>query len=570
MILISTLRKAFVKLYLIPNTQAFHEHMFRSLKSVKMFCRCIISVIFVLMTKYSLKATPLLVLMMIIGACSSQEKPLKSPIKPKVQTVTIEPETAASPAAPRLQLPAVNREFRGAWIATVANINWPTRNNLSTEQQKAEAIRQLDLLKDLHFNAVIFQARPAADAFYQSELEPWSYFLTGQAGRAPQPFYDPLEFWITEAHKRGMELHVWLNPYRAHHTTGGTLNSSSMVRRMPAEIVKLRNGTYWYDPSNPKTQDHVSAVVRDLVKRYDLDGVHFDDYFYPYREYNGGRDFPDNETWNVYKNSGGTLSRADWRRGNVNRFIKRIYEEIRAEKSHVKFGISPFGIWKSGFPEDVSGTSQYDELFADARLWLNEGWVDYFAPQLYWREEGPQRFSSLLKWWEMENTKKRHLWPGLNTVGVKDVPDRPAEILKQISLSRNILQDSDGEIHYSIAGLLNSPQMQSALKNGPYREKALVPASPWMPAVPVAKPSLQVKHAADHYTVHWQSKKPEQVFRWVLYARYGNTWETEILEKIQEVPPLAAVKHGQKLNTVALKAVDRLGNESDYDSKEIR
>ena len=233
------------------------------------------------------------------------------PVKPLLNTT---PSLATPDKEPDLILPEVKREFRAAWIATVANINWPSRRNLSTQEQKNEAIKILNLLQDAHFNAVIFQVRPSADALYKSNYEPWSYFLTGENGKAPSPYYDPLEFWIEESHKRGMELHVWLNPYRAHHLSGGTVSNESMVKKSPSNIVKLKNGMYWFDPASIKTQDHVSNVVRDIVSRYDIDAVHFDDYFYPYASYNGGADFPDTASWNAYKNSGGTLSKADWRR----------------------------------------------------------------------------------------------------------------------------------------------------------------------------------------------------------------------------------------------------------------
>ncbi|TXF78951.1 family 10 glycosylhydrolase [Chryseobacterium sp.] len=516
-----------------------------------------------------LKFFSFIIAVLFMNSCAGQpkvksQKPAaKSQIKPPSSQQSVSaPVSASGSEMLKLDLPEIKREFRGAWIATVANINWPSRNNLTTDQQKAEAIKMLDLLKDNNFNAVIFQARPSADALYNSPYEPWSYFLTGDTGKAPSPYYDPLEFWITEAHKRGMELHVWLNPYRAYHTTGGTINSQSMVKKMPDEIVKLRNGTYWFDPANQKTQDHVSEVVKDLVKRYDIDGVHFDDYFYPYKEYNGGRDFPDDKSWNAFLTAGGTLSRPDWRRANVNKFIKRIYEEIKAEKKGVKFGISPFGIWKPGFPADVKGSSQYDELFADAKLWLNEGWVDYFSPQLYWKEEGQQRFSSLLKWWNSENKQKRHLWPGLNTVGVKDVPDRPSEILKQINISREILNGSDGEIHYSIAGLTQDTQMATALRNGPYREKALIPKSSWLTAELPAKPLLTVNESGGTAFANWSAKKPGQVFLWVLFTKYGDSWQTEILNADIISKNILMSKSGEKLTAVALKAIDRLGNES--------
>lgn len=467
-----------------------------------------------------------------------------------------------------VNLPKVNREFRAAWIATVANINWPSKRNLSTEEQKAEAIYLLDLLKENNFNAVIFQARPSADALYDSPYEPWSYFLTGETGKAPQPYYDPLQFWTEEAHKRGLELHVWLNPYRAHHSNGGSVSSRSMVHKMPNNIVRLKNGMYWFDPADPATQDHVSKIVIDIVKRYDIDGIHFDDYFYPYASYNGGADFPDHSSWNVYVKSGGKLSKADWRRDNVNKFIQRIYNEIKAEKHFVKFGISPFGIWKPGVPSGISGMSQYDELYADAKLWLNEGWIDYFTPQLYWPVDAPrQNFATLLKWWESENTFKRHLWPGLNTVEIR-ATDKAGEILRQIELTRQLVPNSAGVAHWSMAGL-NSTMLQS-LKSGPYKEKALIPKSSWLQPLISGKPALSLSDETHSILVNWTYREQNHVSHWLLYKRYGETWETEILNAATTVQVLEKQKNGKKLDMVVIQAVDRLGNESEYEAAEIR
>lgn len=520
-----------------------------------------------------LKSTLLILSGLLVASCASQgNKTAKTePSKPKTETPkpaeTPKPNTADA-GLENLRLPEAKREFRAAWVATVANINWPSKGNYSTEQQKREAIQILDMLKEANFNAVIFQARPSADALYKSNLEPWSYFLTGEIGRAPSPYYDPLEFWISEAHKRGMELHVWLNPYRAHHTTGGAITSESMVNKMPEQIIRLKNGMYWMDPSDEKVQNHVSAVIKDMVKRYDVDAIHIDDYFYPYREYNGGADFPDSRTWNAYKSSGGSMSRADWRRANVNKFIKRINTEIKAEKPYVRFGISPFGIWKPGYPSDVTGSSQYDELFADAKLWLNEGWCDYFSPQLYWKEGGPQSYSSLLNWWEQENYKKIHLWPGLNTVGVKSA-DRPSEIAGQIHTTRSILGKDAGVIHYSVDGISKNYEMLNTLKNL-YSEKALVPATTWLKAEKVLKPEISARKKGSLVDVDWLSRNPEQPKHWVLYAQYGDSWETFIADGVQKTQTLPFSKNGKELKIIAVKAVDRLGVESDYAAVRIQ
>jgi len=501
----------------------------------------------------------------------STTKPNNNISNPKEPVAVIKPViTPPAEDVFKVNLPEINREFRGAWIASVANINWPSRNNLTVDQQKAEAISMLDMLKDNNFNAVIFQVRPSADALYTSNIEPWSYFLTGETGKAPYPNYDPLQFWIDESHKRGLELHVWLNPYRAHHTNGGTPNSLSMANKLSDIVIKLRNGMYWFDPADPKTQGHVSNVVKDLVKRYDIDAVHFDDYFYPYATYNKGADFPDNVTWNAYVNSGGTLSRADWRRDNVNKFVERIYKEIHAEKNNVRFGISPFGIWKPGFPEGIVGSSQYDELYADAKLWLNKGWVDYFSPQLYWPIDSKgQGFGALLNWWKSENTMNRHLWPGLNTVEVK-VSDRPTEIKNQIELSRQILGKDAGEVHWSIAGLTKNSNMLPTLKNGPYKDKALVPKSPWIKALPLQTPTLFTNDNGSFVQASWSNKNIKDVFQWVLFTQYNGVWETEILTLENLSKDIPKFKDGNTLNAVAIKAIDRLGNESDYMAKKVK
>lgn len=502
----------------------------------------------------------------------AKQELLDKKINPSIDYQKANPETSEiKPIDEQLyvELPKINREFRGAWVATVANINWPTKRNLSTQEQKAEAIKLLDLLKEANFNAVVFQARPSADALYKSDYEPWSYFLTGEIGQSPTPYYDPLEFWVEEAHKRGMELHVWINPYRAHHSSGGLVSKNSLVHKMPENILRLKNGMYWFDPSHPKTHDHVSKVVRDIVRRYDVDAIHFDDYFYPYASYNAGADFPDHKTWNEYKENGGKLSKADWRRENVNLIIKRLHKEIKEEKSYVKFGISPFGIWKPGFPNGITGMSQYDELYADAKLWLNEGWVDYFAPQLYWplNSKG-QNFSSLLQWWQNENTKNKHLWPGVNTVEIK-ANDKSLEICNQISKSCELLPNSKGVIHWSIAGLTKNSSMVQALKNGPYKEKALVPKTPWIKMEKIDKPKLSLSIENQWVIADWKNTKNDQVFQWVVFLQYENQWHTEILDKRITNQTIAKMKDGKKLKTIAIKAIDRLGNESEYFAKHV-
>ncbi len=372
-------------------------------------------------------------------------------------------------------LPPIDREFRAAWVATVANIDWPSAPGISSRKQKEEAIAILDSLYSLNMNAVVLQVRPQCDALYESALEPWSYYLSGEQGKAPQPFYDPLKFWIEEAHKRGIELHAWFNPYRAHHPKGGEISSFSVVKTHPQLVRKVQGGYHWLDPSMKETQDYSFDVVMDVLKRYDVDGIHFDDYFYPY----GDGSFPDDSTWQAYQRNGGKLNRKDWRRNHVNQFIKRLYDAIKKEKNYVKFGISPFGIWRPGNPASIKGFDQYNMLYADAKLWLNKGWIDYWTPQLYWPiNQMPQSFPVLLGWWVGENKMKRNIWPGLYTGKVKN-KQGITENLSQIMITRGFLPGNPGQVHFSMKSFLRDTLgLNKALKNGPYKNRVLVPISP--------------------------------------------------------------------------------------------
>ncbi len=465
-------------------------------------------------------------------------------------------------SAPTAAGPKADAEFRAAWVATVANIDWPGKRGLSTEEQQREAIALLDFLQANHFNAVIFQVRPQADALYQSSLEPWSYYLTGVQGKAPDPYYDPLAFWTEAAHDRGLELHVWLNPYRAHHVVGGEVTDSSIVKRRPELVMKLKEGYWWFDPSKKGTQDHASAVVMDIVKRYDIDGVHFDDYFYPYPSYNNNEDFPDDDSWKEYTSHGGKLSRGDWRRASVNQLIERLYKEIKQTKPHVKFGLSPFGMYRPGYPPSISGFDQYAELYADAKLWLNKGWIDYFSPQLYWPiSRISASFPVLLGWWKDENTMGRHLWPGIS-VGRDTTAANTMEIMNEVMVSRGILPKSSGVVHWNISSLTKNPNMVKALVAGPYKQQALVPASPWLdnraPQIPVVKTVQE----GDALRVSWTHPEEQDVFHWVVYAQYGKSWTYHILNRRDRSTTLPLYDGRNRLTHLAVTAVDRTGNES--------
>lgn len=314
--------------------------------------------------------------------------------------------------------PPVPRELRAVWIATVGNIDWPSRPGLDAAAQQRELLTLLDRAVALHLNTVIFQVRPQADAVYASALEPWSPFLTGAMGRPPSPFYDPLAFLVREAHARGLAVHAWINPYRAlHPASPGPPAATHVSRRAPALV--RRYGRYlWMDPGDPAVREAVRRVVVDIVRRYDVDGIHIDDYFYPYPERDAaGRviAFPDDSAWAAFRAGGGMLDRADWRRQNVDALVLELSDAVHRTKPFVLFGVSPFGIWRPGHPPGVTGFDAYEAIYANSRRWLRRGWVDYLAPQLYWPIEQPgQSYPALLAWWAAQNPARRHLWPGLN------------------------------------------------------------------------------------------------------------------------------------------------------------
>jgi len=451
------------------------------------------------------------------------------------------------------EIPYIEREFRGAWVATVANINWPSRPGMPVDSQKIEAIAILDSMKSMNFNAVIFQARPQADAFYKSDLEPWSYYLTGVQGKAPEPFYDPLEFWIQESHKRSMDLHVWVNPYRAHHKDGGPISDSSMVKKMAGVVHELSSGYYWFEPTHPLTQDHSFNVIMDIVRRYNVDGIHMDDYFYPYPSYNNDKDFPDEANYYAYQKDGGKLSKADWRRDAVNKFIKRLYTSIKKEKPYVQFGISPFGIWRPGHPKSVKGFDQYEKLYADAKLWLNEGWVDYFAPQLYWNiNKIPQSFPVLLGWWQEENLKQRHLWPGISLSG-RDSSNITDETFNQIMITRGMLPKSPGLIHWSIAPHLKFPVFANDLRNGPYKSQALIPASPWIDNKAPKPPQIKVMNDSDSLKIEWSHPEANNLSKVVVYKQYDSGWVYEIFSADSPTITIATQKEMKVAKPIVVK-----------------
>ncbi len=401
-------------------------------------------------------------------------------------------QTDAPLDAATVAVPAPTREFRGVWAASVENIDWPSRPGLTPDAQRAELLLLLNRAKQLHLNAVLLQVRPACDALYRSDLEPWSEYLTGKMGVAPTPFYDPLAFAVDEAHKRGLELHAWFNPFRARSAgkAGKVAASANHVSVTHPNWVRTYGNLQWLDPGVKEARDYSLAVVLDVVKRYDVDGVHIDDYFYPYKINGpGGKelDFPDDAPWKAYKAGGGMLNRGDWRRANIDDYVQRMYADVKAAKPNVKVGISPFGIWRPGYPAQIKGFDSYAELYGDSRKWLHEGWADYFTPQLYWPiAQKPQSFPVLLNWWASENVLNRHLWPGLYTSQANGAKSKwpKSEVEYQIKTTRGNA-GATGDIHFSAKFLLTGDtatpnSLARHLRETVYAEDAVLPVSPWL------------------------------------------------------------------------------------------
>jgi uncharacterized lipoprotein YddW (UPF0748 family) len=455
------------------------------------------------------------------------------------------------------------REFRGAWVATVANIDWPSRKTLSTQEQKAELLAILDRAARLKLNAIIFQVRPACDALYASRIEPWSEYLTGTMGKPPEPFYDPLAFAVEEAHKRGLELHAWLNPYRARLRSATSPVAPTHISKVRPQLVRQYGEFLWLDPGEKEVQDYSLSVVMDVVKRYDVDGVHFDDYFYPYKAYDASGkelDFPDDASWRHF-GARGKLSRDDWRRENVNTFIQQVYKSVKSAKPWAKFGISPFGIWRPKNPPQIQGFDAYASLYADSRKWLASGWVDYFAPQLYWAIDPPdQSFPVLLRWWAAQNTRGRILCPGIDStkVGRSETGRgwQPKEIVNQIRLTRG-QPGGTGHIHWNMKSLMRDSAFDAVLEREVYAQPALMPPLPGLGRTQPGKPKLVVSGggSGSHLEIRWTPSGSAKAWLWLLQTRSGREWKREILPAAEAM----RVWNGAPPEVVALSMVNRNG-----------
>ncbi|TAH22794.1 MAG: glycoside hydrolase [Cytophagales bacterium] len=421
------------------------------------------------------------------------------------------------------------RELRAVWIATVANTDFPTKKNLHPFQQQEEFSKLLEKHQEIGINAVIVQVRPSTDAFYHSDRELWSEWLTGKQGSSPKPFYDPLAFMIEEAHKRGMEFHAWFNPYRAIYDTTARkqmIHNEHITNRKPEWFIQYGKNKY-FNPAIPQVRQYITDIIADVVSRYPIDAVHFDDYFYPYPI--AGIAFDDAQSFEKYK--GNLTNISDWRRGNVNLLIESISNKIKEIKPKVKFGVSPFGIWRNQ-RDDVqgsqttTGTTSYEHLYADIRLWLKNGWIDYVVPQVYFHHQfKPAPYPSLLNWWA-SNSFGRHLYIGQAAYKIGSKTDTLwqnfGEMPAQLRLNRQY-KEVQGSVFFSSKSLTNkSLTIADSLKNDFYKYPALVPLMAWKDNLPPNAPTnLQVSKSYKSAYLTWQkptrAKDGDEAAYYVIY-----------------------------------------------------
>ena len=473
-------------------------------------------------------------------------------------------------------------EFRAVWIATVVNIDWPTTGTDSIEKQKADFLEILDTYKKLNYNAVIVQIRSVGDAFYPSQLAPWSRYLTGKEGQAPQPYYDPLAWMVEEAHKRGFEFHAWLNPYRATFDTKTETPSKEhdffKHREWMIKYGETGKEKYYYNPGLPEVQLHLTAVVEEVVKNYDIDAIHFDDYFYPYRV--TGKTFNDTTSFKKY---GEKLTLEDWRRANVNTFVKNIYTSIKTIKPWVQFGISPFGVWrnKSVDPrgsDTQAGQTNYDDLFADPIAWMDGKYIDYMLPQLYWSiDHKTASYSKLIKWWA-DNSTNVNVYIGNGSYKINTDSDKkwniPTEIPNQIDLTRTY-SNIQGNAFFSAKSFVNNnKEVVNLLVTNQYKYPAIPLPVPSSVKTGNERPLINTfSKEGDSYQFSFKKTQTNQIRYLIVYSaehdtKLDSTDPSQIVEKVFIDAKSDSIKWSiakDKLNNckkVAFTFIDFYGNES--------
>jgi uncharacterized lipoprotein YddW (UPF0748 family) len=470
------------------------------------------------------------------------------------------------------------REFRAAWICTLANLDWPSRASLHSDLQKNEFSQMLDRLQSAGMNAIFVQVRPAGDAFYPSELVPWSQYISGKQGMPPSPFYDPLAFMVEECHRRNIEFHAWFNPFRAlSHIQFSSVAADNMLHVRPEWFFNYGISKY-FDPGVPEARHYLVRVVMEVVRNYDIDGIHLDDYFYPYPI--AGQPIPDSRSYRAYGH--GYTDIKAWRRHNVDAFVEELADSIFLNKPSVKFGISPFGVWRND-DEDLRGSgtvralSAYDELYADTRKWLKYGWVDYMVPQLYWKIGSDRAaFDVLLEWWDNQSSD-RHVYIG-HAIYLMQSNPRPswanvAEFVDQVELCRS--QDQIcGSAWFRCSTILdNAGGIINTLKYELYNHPALVPTMPWIDSIPPNRPiDLKVYSQTEGLYLAWEAPEPAEDLDMPAYYvvyRFAEGQANDLNDP-RNILTLTRERHfldekadlGQTY-TYAVTSVDRLHNESE-------
>ena len=462
-------------------------------------------------------------------------------------------------------------ELRGVWIATIENIDWPSKKTLRVDQQKAEFTNIIKQHAQTGLNAVFVQVRAASDAFYGRSVEPWSEWLTGTQGKAPEPIYDPMAFMIDATHAQNMEFHAWLNLNRGVHKSAKSISPDHITVKKPDWFLSY-GGYTLYDFGKPEVRDYIVDIVRNIVRNYDVDGIHFDDYFYPYTIENVA--FPDQATYESYNRGIGNIE--DWRRDNINILIKEIARVVKAEKSYVKFGISPFGIWKNKATdpkgsETQAGQTSFENLYADTRKWSLVNWVDYMTPQIYFSATHPKvPYQTLSEWW-IANTKARHLYIGMGAYKVNKDSDaawkNSAELPNQIRFNRTHSKIK-GVMFFSSKSLINNALGLNDSLKVLYKTPALPPLMPWIKMPKISSPTLRNIDKLNQETVqlNWQVDDPN--VKAVIVYRFGLGQKADYAnpENIVEIVPLvkgfqckAAFTQGDRY---VLRSLDRLSNES--------
>lgn len=475
-------------------------------------------------------------------------------------------------ATAEINAQSAKREFRGAWIQCVNG----QFQGLGTAKMQETLSYQLDELQRDGVNAIIFQVRPECDALYQSDLEPWSRYLTGQQGTPPSPYWDPLQWMIEQCHKRGMELHAWINPYRAK-TKGTNALATNHVAVIHPERVFSYDGLLVLNPGLPENRDYICRVAEDIVRRYDIDGFHIDDYFYPYPV--AGQTIPDDNEFRLYSN--GIKDKNDWRRDNVNVFIKQLQETIKSVKPWVKFGVSPFGIYRNkrnapNIGSDTGGLQNYDDLYADVLLWVNNGWVDYCVPQIYWQMGHPTAdYTTLIKWWN-RYAANRPLYIGEDverTVKYAD-PANPNsnQMPAKYQLHAQLPNVKGTVLWYAKAVVDNTGNYGTALRENYWRYPALQPLMPFLDNKAPKKPRHVVSLlTADGNVLFWTAPKAkkwgDKVTRYVVYRfakgeRVNLKDPSKIIAITSDTMLRLRSENGNNKYTYVVTALDRVGNES--------